>query len=122
MQIQVLPVQAILQVQTAIQEITQQVPEAAAHHLLIVTAGAILRTVTAVQTIIAAAIIIIIVRVHRAHIQQAVTQEAVQVVVQVVVLEVVPVVHVVQAEAVEVDDNISISNFQYQISKIDKKT
>jgi len=121
MQIQVLPVQAILQVQTAIQEITQQVPEAAAHHLLIVTAGAILRTVTAVQTIIAAAIIIIV-RVHRAHIQQAVTQEAVQVVVQVVVLEVVPVVHVVQAEAVEVDDNISISNFQYQISKIDKKT
>jgi len=120
MQIQVLPVQAILQVQTAIQEITQQVPEAAAHHLLIVTAGAILRTVTAVQTIIAAAIIIV--RVHRAHIQQAVTQEAVQVVVQVVVLEVVPVVHVVQAEAVEVDDNISISNFQYQISKIDKKT
>ena len=116
MSIQVLPVQAILQAQTAIQEITQPVPEAAAHHLLIVTAGAILRTVTAVQTIIAEAIIIV--RVHRAHIQQAITQEVVQVVVQIVV----PVVHAVQAEAVEVDDNISISNFQYQISKIDKKT
>lgn len=60
------------------------------------------------------------VHIHLAVIQEAVIQEAVR---EDHAVQAVPVAPVVLAAPVEVEeeDNLSISNFQYQISKIDIK-
>jgi hypothetical protein len=63
------------------------------------------------------------VHIHLAVIQEAAIQEAVREDHAVQAVPVAPVAPVVLAAPVEVEeeDNLSISNFQYQISKIDIK-